>query len=117
MKENPPIPLLNAIHTLGEHMCAALDADDVEAFATFARERGQLVEQLGRYRHPSELGPGWEAAAAALARQHVALDAAMCACEARIEGALGGLGRLKEAHRSYGAPSATGGILRAGVRG
>ena len=93
--------VLDGLYGLGERLCLALEAGDIDAVVQLVEERGALVEQLQRFAHPTEADPAWQAQAAALQAQHEAIVEAAAAHEQRLEAALEALGHVKHARARY----------------
>ena len=93
--------VLDGLYDLGERLCLALEAGDLDAVVRLVEERGVLVEQLQRFAHPSEAAPDWQARAVALKQQHQAIVEAAAAHEQRLAAALEALGHVKHARARY----------------
>jgi len=93
--------VLDGLFSLGERLCLALEAGDVDAVARLIEERGVLVEQLHRFAHPADADPDWQELAAAFGQQHHAIVEAAAAHEQRLEAALEALGHVKHARARY----------------
>lgn len=109
--------LLQTICDLGERMCTALGADDLDTFFGLMQERSLLVEELKAYESPADVDPDWRHTAAALEAQHKVLAEAMAAQEQRVGEALSALHRYDTARDSYTAPDSPSSILHRDVRG
>lgn len=98
-------------------MLAALEADDLGAFARLARQRENIVDHLRAFEHPADVDPNWEREAALLQQQQQALAEAMAACERHMEEALREMEQSKRAHRHYHVTPARTSILEGGLSG
>ena len=95
--------VLDGLFSLGERLCLALEAGDVDTAARLVEQRGVLVEELQRFGHPSEADPDWQAQAVAFQQQQQAIAEAAAAHEQRLEAALEALEHVKRARARYGA--------------
>ena len=93
--------VLDALYGLGERLCLALEAGDIDAVVRLVEERGVLVEDLQRFAHPAEADPDWRKHAAAFEQQQRAIVEAAAAHEQRLEAALEALGHVKRARARY----------------
>jgi hypothetical protein len=118
MPERTTTPnLLEAVYAVGQQMCSALHADDLETFFGLVQERGTLLEKLHRYAHPAEIDPNWERTAAALAQQQTLLNEALADQEQRMSEALHALERFKDARTVYAQRPARGVVLNPVLQG
>lgn len=103
--------VLDALFSLGERLCLALEAGDVDTVVRLVEERGVLVEDLQRFAHPAEIDPDWRQYAAAFKQQQRAIVEAAAAHEQRLAAALEALGHVKHARARYGERSTRAPIL------
>lgn len=94
----PSSDLLERLFGLGQRLCHAFEAGDVDAACRLVEERGTLLEALQSCPPP---GAALRRQAAALAQQHHAIAAAAAAHEQRIQAALEALGQARQASAQY----------------
>ena len=109
--------LLDGLYALGERLCLALEAGDVETFACLMQERGALVERLQSFAHPADVDPDWQQHASALQQQHHAIVKAATARKEQFEEALEALGHVKRARARYHKRPARASILNKNLCG
>lgn len=112
-----PGTLLQEIYDLGVHMCAALEANDVDGFCDLVAQRGVLLDQLNTYADSITVSAEWNQMSARLRKQHETLTASITRQETRLQEALRSINRYKDARRSYAGTEARGGILHHHVQG
>lgn len=110
------LPLLQNLLDLGERMITALERGEMDTYFTLLDERGTLLDRILDYRHPSEIDPGWKAAAEALALQHEAIMEIAASNSRRMQDAITRIEQVKEAQRSYHRPVGRSNILNANLR-
>lgn len=102
-----PAALLPAILRLGENLCDALDAGDLEAVERITTERGAMIERLNAQAASVRAGTDWAAYGTALREQHHRLAQRMQAQETRLNDRLGEARAFRVAKQRYG-PADTG---------
>lgn len=103
--------LLDELIGVSVQMHAAIEKGDVEAFAMRAAARAVLLDQLPAFRDPDALDPEWRRKQEQLAQINERLLAAAFSHEQRLEQALEGAVRVKQAQQQYKAPPRSRTIL------
>jgi hypothetical protein len=99
------LPLLQTIHAIGESLCDALDAGDLEEVARLTAERQAALDELVAAPRPEPLPPSWAEMGDTLAAQNRRLSARANECTRDLSATLAHTSQRRKAHASYGAAS------------
>lgn len=112
MTPTPSNDLFDAVYEIGQRMCAALDAGELELFFELVHERGTLLESIQNSVQPAEIDPEQRRRmGAALAEQQQQLVTAAAAQHRRLGEALVEIERFKSARQQYRQQPRGGRIL------